>query len=1108
MMDAIVSDFEKSAASIQMNKPQIPIISTVTGKSCGTNEMSDPAYWAKQLRLPVRFAAAIETISESGNYLMLETGPGEVLTAMVRHQGIYKAMPVIASLKEGGDKPEIYKLIHAAGQLWMNGISPDWEAFCHHRKKTTIDLPAYAFDRTRYWVNPDLQEQHAGIHQSNTIITNIVTNPVSEYLPPQKNMSRKAMLTGRLKTIFENASGIEMGMVPEGLNFIEIGFDSLLLTQVSLNLKKEFGLPVTFRQLNETHTTLDSLAGFLDENLPEENFPETPKAAETDDPSSIQYLSRQIEQLAKQVALLQEGNQPLTANRQPPNISELSSGEISELQKPFGASAKIERQSTSLSKKQATFLNEFIQRYNRKTGSSKTYAQVHRSFMSDPRVVSGFKPVTKEIVYPIVVNKSKGSRLWDIDGNEYIDALNGFGSNFLGYQPEIITKALHEQIENGYELGPQHEMAGEVCKLICAFTDSDRAALCNTGSEAVMGAMRIARTVTGRSTIVAFSGSYHGIADEVIVRGAKNGKSFPAAPGIMPEAVQNMLILDYGTEESLAIIKEKAHELAAVLVEPVQSRRPEFQPVDFLKALREITAASGTVLIFDEVITGFRMHPGGVQAMFGIKADLGTYGKVIAGGLPIGVIAGKKLYMDALDGGYWEYGNASGPESGVTYFAGTFVRHPLALAASLASLKYMKEMGPALQESLNEKTRRLADSLNLVCTKKGLPIFIARFGSLWKIKFRDEIPYAELLFSLMREKGIHIWDGFPCFLTTAHREADIHTMVDIFEKSVNELLEAGFLTSAKAFHLMPAIEPQQEIWISCQLGGPDANRSYNESVSLRLKGPLKLLAMERALQEISNRHEALRSTFTDDGKQICIYREKRLNLRYEDLTDKYPEDQEQWISAFAKQDALEVFDLEHGPLCRSSLFKLSEEEHYLSVTAHHIICDGWSLGIILQDLGKYYSAFVKNEEPGLKPAPSFSDYAVAQKHFLETEEYKIIEQYWISQYSQSIPVLNIPTDLPRPPARTYKSHRLDFPMEPELISALKKTGALSGCTLVTSFMAAFEVFLFRVTGHSDVVLGIPAAGQSASGLYGLVGHCVNLLPLRSAPEEIFPFLII
>src|SRR5690606_674238 len=134
----------------------------------------------------------------------------------------------------------------------------------------------------------------------------------------------------------------------------------------------------------------------------------------------------------------------------------------------------------------------------------------------------------------------------------------------------------------------------------------------------VLGCIRIARTVTGRSLIVAFSGAYHGIIDEVLVRGTKKLKSFPAAAGIMPDAVKNILVLDYGTDEALSIIKERAGEIAAVIAEPIQSRRPEFVPIEFLKQVREITESNGAALIFDEVITGFRMHPGGAQALFGI----------------------------------------------------------------------------------------------------------------------------------------------------------------------------------------------------------------------------------------------------------------------------------------------------------------------------------------------------------------------------------------------------------------------------------------------------------------------------------------------------------
>ena len=371
--------------------------------------------------------------------------------------------------------------------------------------------------------------------------------------------------------------------------------------------------------------------------------------------------------------------------------------------------------------------------------------------------------------------------------------LNGFGSNMFGHNPPFIVEALQDQLQKGYELGPQHELAGEVAKMICELTNYDRAGFCNTGSEAVLGAIRIARTVTGRSTIICFNGSYHGINDEVILRGTKKLKSIPAAAGIMPEAVQNMLVLDYGTPEALAIIKERAHEIAAVLVEPVQSRRADFHPKEFLQAVRKITSEAGSLLIFDEVITGFRTLPGGAQQFFNVKADLGTYGKVVGGGMPIGVIAGKREYMDALDGGHWQYGDKSVPEIGVTYFAGTFVRHPFALAAAKAVLLRMKEKGQALQDSLTNNTTRLAQEINKYCAQLKTSFHIVHFGSLFKPKYDADMHNIDLLFLILRHKGIHIYDGFPCFLTEAHTQEDIDTIIHKFKEALLEIVELGFI---------------------------------------------------------------------------------------------------------------------------------------------------------------------------------------------------------------------------------------------------------------------------------------------------------------------------
>jgi len=810
MMNGIVKPFKEIVQTIILNQPKIPIVSTVTGTWMSDAEATDPAYWANQLRATVRFADALDTLYADQKRILLEVGPGSVTAMLARYQLRARSVTAIAGLSNiNKAQSEYYSILESLGQLWLHGMEPDWKSFYSNQERNKIVLPAYSFDKKRFWVEPFNKEASSIPLEAIKIFDVKATeNPL-----PQKNSMRKEMLISEIKQILEDASGLEMHSMPSDIHFMEMGLDSLSLTQISLSLKKKFSIPITFRQLMEEHNTVNTLVNFIDGELPAEKYQPviaghkpSPDQQEVSVASVIptlqndtvlSLLSEQIQLLAKQVNLLQSGN----INEKPLHIanpiqeSELSKEEETEIKKPFGATARIQKQSETLHGTQQKFIKNFIQKYNDKTSKSKVYTQKYRSTMADPRVVSGFHPLIKEMIYPIVVNRSKGCRLWDIDGNEYIDALNGFGSNLLGYQNEWVKKAVQLQIDNGYEIGPQHELAGEVCSLICEFTNFDRAALCNTGSEAVLGALRIARTVTGRSLIVSFNGSYHGIADEVLVRGTKKLKSYPAAPGILPEAVQNILVLDYGTEESLKIIKERAHELAAVLVEPIQSRRPEFVPVGFLKELRNITESSGTALIFDEVITGFRMHPGGVQALFNIKADIGTYGKVVAGGMPIGVIAGNKKFMDSLDGGSWRYGDDSIPEVGVTYFAGTFVRHPLALAAAKATLEYMKIKGPSLQENISAKTKYLADTLNGICEQLSLPLFIAQFGSLWKFKFKNELPYSETLFSLLRHKGIHIWDLFPCFITEAHSDDDINTIIVKFRESVHELIDAKIFSS-------------------------------------------------------------------------------------------------------------------------------------------------------------------------------------------------------------------------------------------------------------------------------------------------------------------------
>ncbi len=641
-------------------------------------------------------------------------------------------------------------------------------------------------------------------------------------LPASDDTSRQRALRQDVLLVIDEATGLTIDTADSSVPFVELGFDSLSLTQMAIEIRQRYKVELTFRQLMENLRTLDSLIEFLvdsmsgeisavvdanDDGLASGIAAQLPgKVAVASAQLVEQVIHQQMEMMAQQLALLTgvhsgvPGGMQSSALPPVPALQESADNQASDgLSEPdskaaFGAIAKIRTDvGDGITEGQRLRLDAFMRRYIARTRRSKEFTQAQRSRLADPRVVSGFTPIRKEITYQIVIERSQGSRLWDLDGNEYVDALNGFGMSLFGWQPEFVVDAIQKQIAHGYEIGPQHPLAGEVAELLCEVTGFDRVGLCNTGSEAVMGAMRIARTVTGRKTIVIFTDSYHGIFDEVVVRAAKGGRALPAAPGIMPGSASNILVLDYGTRESLQVIKARGHELAAVLVEPVQSRRPDFQPRDFLRELREVTQDVSAVLIFDEVVTGFRCHPGGIQALFGISADLCTYGKVVGGGFPIGVIAGKREFMDALDGGAWQYGDDSMPTVGVTYFAGTFVRHPLALAAAKATLEHLKQRGPELQVALTRSATEMVDSLNAFCHQVGAPIQVVSFASMWRIRFAEEHALQDLLFAMMRMRGVHILDNFPCFLTTAHSASDIERIVEAFQESVTELQDGGFL---------------------------------------------------------------------------------------------------------------------------------------------------------------------------------------------------------------------------------------------------------------------------------------------------------------------------
>lgn len=963
---------------------------------------------------------------------------------------------------------------------------------------------------------------------------------------------RRENIGSKIIEIVCDLSGLDGSDVNDNETFLELGFDSLFMTQIAGEFQKCFSIEITFRQLMRELNTIEKLTSFLAEHLPADRFAEeTPTAPDEvlpvadgssniadlqtriADPGPIPALdmpnisgakpgdsdrlrSLMVEQLrlmSHQLALLQGGTgigseaQPTAvalkskpeASKEKPDAENKESSEIIKLPPGFGPQVDRDLAEKSLGDRQA-HVDNLIQEYVGRTGKSKALTQDYRQVHADPRTAAGFNPLWKEMVYPIVIERSKGAHLWDVDGNEYIDLLNGFGPNFLGHAPDYIQEALHEQIDRGFELGPQTPHAGEVAKLVCELTGTDRATFVNTGSEAVQAAIRVARTVTGKDKIVVFKNDYHGNFDEVLVRGANSGdklRTLPLAPGIPRSAVQNILVLEYGAESSLEVIREHQDEIAAVLIEPVQSRYPDFRPVEFVQKLREMTQENNIVFVFDEVITGFRTGLGGAQEYYGVKADLVTYGKVLGGGMPIGVVAGKEKYMNTFDGGMWQYGDDSFPEAGVTFFAGTFLRHPLAIVAARAALNFLKNSGPDLYKGVYDKTARLALSLNTLFQNNGVGIHVAYFSSQMYFRITDDNELIELLFYQARLRGLYMLEGFPSYLTLCHTDEDIDAVIQIFSESITAMQEGGIipLPSDRSTEPFPLTAAQFDIWVAAQLS-ETASCAYNESDTVKLKGPLDAAALKSAIGLVLSRHQGPNITIDSEGTMQSVDWSMQHQVETLDLSKLADTEAGEKLDLFYENCSTTQFDLEKGPLVKLHLVKLADELHLLVIYGHHIVFDGWSSSILLHEIGETYSAFVNRDDLCLPSSMPFGRFTEEEKTATDSTRYTDDIEYWKSSYSDRVPQHSLPLDFKRGKKRSFEGETLHYEFDHSVLEAVRRSAKEAGVTVHSFLLAGFLILLQQKSGDSEFVIGIPTAGQMNASNDCLVGYCVNLLPMR------------
>ncbi|MGV0760612.1 aminotransferase class III-fold pyridoxal phosphate-dependent enzyme [Tistrella mobilis] len=761
--------------------------------------------------------------------------------------------------------------------------------------------------------------------------------------------------------------------------------------------------------------------------------------------------------------------------------------------------------------------------HNSRTGGSKSLAQDYRRVLACNRVSAGFRPLLKEMVYPVLAETAHGATLVDIDGNSYVDFTMGFGVHLFGHAPAFIMDRLRDQLERGMAIGPQAPLSGPVAAGIARLTGHDRVVFCNSGTEATMTALRLARARVarispGREAVVIFRNSYHGSFDGFLARSGAGGETRPASLGTPASAVADTVVLDYCDPAALAWIEANRDRVAAVLVEPVQSRAPSLRPGPFLAELRRITAAHDIVLIFDEVIAGFRCAPGGAQAWFGVRADMCTYGKVVGGGMPIGVVAGSADCMDGLDGGWWQYGDASQPTVPTIFFAGTFSKHPLTMAAALAVLEHLEAEGPALQERLNATTDRLAERLIAVFDAAGADVTIEHFSSLFRFASRGNL---DVFFQYLLANGIYIWEGRNCFLSTAHTEADLDRLVEVVAAACAELLPVGLMpvglmpaasgarapgtqTSATPDSARPRpLSDAQQRFRRLDTASPEGRPACNVTFGFRFDPPVDVDRLAAAVLAEMRHHDALAQRPDPQTGTWTAGDPARIGL--DERREPGPCTAGRAEALMAAEQAMPL-DLAAGETVRLRLYRFDDGGALLGITAHHIVCDGWSLDVLLRGIAARMSGET------LPAAPSHQAWldheaahragprqAADQAYWTRIVDRMIRHQRQAAEKGQAAerggetPRFSQGRIAPRPGGRARTQ------LDPAVAAAAAARARAEGTTTFTWLLACTWLFFSRVSRDRMPVIGLPFANRTAA-LRGLVANCVNLLPMLP-PED-------
>lgn len=1054
LMEPACTAIRGAVRRIEWHDAAIPVISTVTGDVLAPGDLAESEYWVRQALSPVRFADAVRAADGMGARTYIELGPSSVLTGLGMQCVRDADREWVASMRHGADGER--QLLEAIGRVYVSGGPVAWRALEGAPGGARPRGPLSPLERRRFW-------RHGGeAAPASGAMVEVTGDEPARPVASVRPMLAVPEVLAALTAIIASVGGPPADAMDAEANLFSLGIDSIMLIQARQMILRELGVEVELSRLHDEGSTLAGLAEYI---------------------------------VAKGARPAETGRRAAALSPRPAPSPGAGARAAAVLPNRPGKSTL----SDEAAARQRAHIREIVPTYEALTGESKRRADAYRAPFASGRNLAGFRADWKELIYQIVSGQGDGATITDVNGRVYRDFAMGFGVAMFGHNPPFVRQALERELARGIPLGPLSDRAGEAAERVCALTGVDRVAFFNTGSEAVMNAVRIARSVTGRSTIALFEGSYHGTFDGVLALG-DDTEVVPISPGTPPGMVADLIVLPYGDPAALDIIARRGDELAAVLVEPVQSRRPHIQPDWFVRDLRELTERTGSALVLDEMITGFRCDPGGVQRRWGVTADLVTYGKVLGGGMPVGAVAGRRRFMDAVDGGVWRYGDDSLPQAETTFTSGTFCNHPLTMAAACAVLGELARDGAAALARAERLTTRLCAELNAFFDAEAMPVRMVSFASLFRFVFEADL---ELLYYHLLMRGIYVWEGRNCFVSTAHTDADVDAFIAAVQDGLREMRRAGLVPerrgtaarSVPATVQAPAAPAQRRLYLLHEMG--DGDVAYHLHQALEVTGPLDPARFERAFAATLAASDGLRTVFALDGDALAQRIVPTVDAPVLRLD----------MPGAAREAALDAlraalvrpFDLGIAPLVRLGVARTADEQHVVLLEAHHIVCDGISMTVLVEDLfARYDGAAPTTGRP-------YRDHARRQAALEDSDEMRRQESYWLAQFADEPPALDLPTDRPRPPVLSLDGATVRATIDATRVAALSGVARASGTTLYAVLLAVYGALVHRLTGQDDLVIGTPIAGRPGGDFARTIGMFVATLPLRLRVDGAAPF---